>query len=125
LSVQALPLFIGAELQGEVGDAGLLLGLCAALEIPLMLGLGLLAVRLPVRRLLFAGAACGIAYYSVAAMATELWVLVAGQALNAMFIAAITGLGISYMQNMLPGHPGRATTLFTNGFPLGAMLAGP
>ncbi|MET8151906.1 sugar efflux transporter [Actinoplanes sp. NPDC049668] len=125
LAVQALPLFIGTELQGDVGDAGLLLGLCAALEIPLMLGLGLLSVRLPVRRLLFAGAACGIAYYSVAALATELWMLVAGQALNAMFIAAITGLGISYMQNMLPGHPGRATTLFTNGFPLGAMLAGP
>jgi SET family sugar efflux transporter-like MFS transporter len=29
------------------------------------------------------------------------------------------------MQNMLPRHPGRATTLFTNSFPLGAMLAGP
>ncbi|MBB4767162.1 sugar efflux transporter [Amorphoplanes digitatis] len=125
LAVQALPLFIGTELQGDVGDAGLLLGLCAALEIPLMLGLGMLAVRVPLRRLLFAGAACGIAYYTVAATATGLGALVAGQALNAMFIAAVTGLGISYMQNMLPGHPGRATTLFTNGFPLGAMLAGP
>ncbi|MEU7903708.1 sugar efflux transporter [Actinoplanes sp. NPDC049118] len=125
LAVQALPLFIGTELQGDVADAGLLLGLCAALEIPLMLGLGLLAVRLPLRRLLLAGAACGVAYYALAAAATSLWVLVAGQALNALFIAAVTGLGISYVQNMLPGHPGRATTLFTNAFPLGAMLAGP
>jgi SET family sugar efflux transporter-like MFS transporter len=37
----------------------------------------------------------------------------------------VTGLGITYMQDMLPRHPGRATTLFTNSFPLGAMLAGP
>jgi SET family sugar efflux transporter-like MFS transporter len=125
LAVQSLPLFIDAELHGDVGDAGLLLGLCAALEIPLMLGLGLLAVRLPLRRLLFTGAACGVAYYGLAAVATGLWMLIAGQVLNALFIAAVTGLGISYVQNMLPGHPGRATTLFSNAFPLGAMLAGP
>jgi SET family sugar efflux transporter-like MFS transporter len=125
LSVQALPLFIGKELGGDVADAGLMLGLCAALEIPLMLGLGLLSVRVPLRLLLFAGAACGIAYYSLVAVAGSVWLLLAGQVLNALFIAAVSGLGISYMQNMLPGQPGRATTLFTNSFPLGAMLAGP
>jgi len=125
LAVQALPLFVGTELGGRVGDAGLVLGLCAGLEIPLMLGLGALAIRMPVRRLLFLGGACGIAYYALAALATSLWVVVAGQPLNAMFIAAVSGLGISYVQDMLPQHPGRATTLFTNTFPLGAMLAGP
>jgi SET family sugar efflux transporter-like MFS transporter len=125
LAVQSMPLFVESELNGDVGDAGLLLGLCAACEIPLMLGLGLLAVRLPVRGLLLAGAACGIGYYALVAVSTDLWMLFAGQLLNALFIAAVSGLGISYMQNMLPGHPGRATTLFTNSFPLGAMLAGP
>ncbi|GAA3344046.1 MFS transporter [Amorphoplanes nipponensis] len=125
LAVQALPLFIRTDLGGEVSDAGLLLGLCAALEIPLMLGLGVLATRPPLRGLLFAGAACGAAYYALVAVATDLWLLIGGQVLNALFIAAVSGLGISYMQNMLPRHPGRATTLFTNSFPLGAMLAGP
>ena len=125
LAVQALPLFIETELGGDVGDAGLVLGLCAALEIPLMLGFGALAIRMPVRLLIFLGAAGGIAYYGLTAVATSLWVLVVGQALNALFIAAIAGLGISYMQDMLPRYPGRATTLFSNTFPLGAMLAGP
>jgi SET family sugar efflux transporter-like MFS transporter len=125
LAMQALPLLIETELGGDVGDAGLVLGLCAALEIPLMLGFGALAIRTPVRLLIFLGTACGIAYYGLTAVATSLWVLVAGQALNALFIAAIAGLGISYMQDMLPRHPGRATTLFSNTFPLGAMLAGP
>ena len=125
LAVQTLPLFIGSELGGDVGDAGLLLGLCAALEIPLMLGLGVLSTRVPLRALLFAGAACGVAYYALVALADDLWLLVGGQLLNALFIAAVSGLGISYMQNMLPRHPGRATTLYTNSFPLGAMFAGP
>ncbi|MFI7545634.1 sugar efflux transporter [Actinoplanes sp. NPDC049599] len=125
LAVQALPLFISADLGGDVGDAGLLLGICAALEIPLMLGLGVLAARVGLRALLFLGAACGVVYYGTVAVATEFWLLVGGQVFNALFIAAISGLGISYMQNMLPRHPGRATTLFTNAFPLGAMLAGP
>jgi SET family sugar efflux transporter-like MFS transporter len=125
LSVQAMPLFISRDLGGGVGDAGLILGLCAALEIPLMLGLGALSTRVPVRRLLLAGAACGIAYYALAAVATNVWVLVAAQLINALFIAAVSGLGISYMQDMLPRHPGRASTLFSNSFPLGAMLAGP
>ncbi|MEV4705578.1 sugar efflux transporter [Actinoplanes sp. NPDC049316] len=125
LAVQALPLFISTDLRGDVGDAGLVLGLCAALEIPLMLGLGALSTRLPLRMLLFVGAACGIAYYATVAVSTSVWVLLGAQVLNALFIAAVSGLGISYMQNMLPRHPGRATTLFTNSFPLGAMLAGP
>lgn len=126
LAVQAMPLFLTTELGGAAGEAGLLFGLCAALEIPLMLGLGVLAGRrVPVRRLLLLGAACGVAYFGLVAVATELWILFAGQLLNAMLIAATSGLGISYMQDMLPGQPGRATTLFTNTFPLGAMLAGP
>lgn len=29
------------------------------------------------------------------------------------------------MQDLLPNHPGRATTRFTNTFPIGTVLAGP
>lgn len=125
LGAQALPLFVSRDVGGVVGDAGLLLGLCAALEIPLMLGLGALSTRVPVRPLILGGAACGVAYYAIATAAGTVWVLVVAQIVNAMFIAAVTGLGISYVQNLLPAEPGRATTLFTNTFPIGAMLAGP
>jgi MFS family permease len=36
----------------------------------------------------------------------------------------LTGLGISYFQDLLPGRLGRATTMFTNTYRLSAMLAG-
>ena len=125
LGTQALPMFLSADLGGGTSDAGLLLGLCAALEIPLMLGLGALTTRIPVRTLVLVGAACGVTYFGVATLATGVWMLGVTQVVNAIFIASVSGLGISYLQDMLPGHPGRATTLFTNSFPLGAMLAGP
>ena len=125
LAVQALPLFIGTDLGGSPGSAGLILGLCAALEIPLMLGFGWLSTRMPLSRLILAGAASGVLYYGLAGFATNVWQLAAGQVLNALFIAAVSGLGISYMQDMLPQFPGRATTMFANTFPIGAVLAGP
>ncbi|MDW5328352.1 sugar efflux transporter [Plantactinospora sp. KLBMP9567] len=125
LGLQALSLFIDAELDGDASDAGFILGLCAALEIPLMLGLGLLTTRVPVRTLVLAGAACGVGYYAVVTVASSVWVLALAQCLNAAFIAAVASVGISYMQEMLPRHPGQATTLFANSYTLGAVLSGP
>jgi MFS transporter, SET family, sugar efflux transporter len=125
LAVQALPLFISTDLGGRASDAGLILGLCAALEIPLMLSLGALAARVRLRVLVLAGGGCGVGYYALAAVSTQVWMLAAAQLLDALFIAAVSGLGISYTQELLPRQPGRATTLFTNSFPIGAMLAGP
>ena len=125
LAVQALPLFIDQDLGGKASDAGLILGLCAALEIPLILALGALSTRFPLRRLLYAGAACGVLYYGLATVASNVGLLFAGQPLNALFIAAVSGLGIAYVQDMLPGQPGRASTLHSNAFPIGAGLAGP
>ncbi|GLY99276.1 sugar efflux transporter [Actinoplanes sp. NBRC 103695] len=125
LGVQALPLYISRNLGGEVSDAGLVLGLCALLEIPLLLGLGWLSTRVPVRAVIIGGAACGIVYFLIVFSAGEVWMLLAAQVMNALFIAAVSGPSISFVQDLLPAEPGRATTLFTNTFPIGAMLAGP
>lgn len=125
LGMQALPLFVSQDLHRNASNAGAVLGLCAALEIPLMLGLGALTTRFRLRTLILAGGACGVAYYATALVAPDLWVLFAAQVVNAFFIAAVSGVGISYVQDLLPGEPGRATTLFTNTFPVGAVVAGP
>jgi SET family sugar efflux transporter-like MFS transporter len=125
LGVQALALFIEHDLHGSVGSAGLILGLCAALEIPLMLGLGLLTRRISVRALILAGSACGVAYSAIAFGAPAVWVLLVAQIVNALYIASVSSLGITYVQDMMPAEPGRATTLFTNTFPIGQIMAGP
>ncbi|MFB9443707.1 MFS transporter [Dactylosporangium vinaceum] len=125
LNVQAMSLYLGHVLHAEVRDAGLTLGLCAALEIPLMLGFGALSARYPLHRLIVVGAALGVAYYALVSLATHSWQVAALQVLNASFIAAVHGLGISYVQELLPGEPGRAATLAANAFPVAALLSGP
>lgn len=125
LGVQAMSLLITTELHGDIGDAGVVLGLCAGLEIPLMLGFGLLAGRVPLRRLILIGPLCTLAYTLSVAGSQHIWQLGAAQILNASAIALLQGLGVSYVQDMLPRQPGRASTLFSNAFPIGAMLAGP
>jgi SET family sugar efflux transporter-like MFS transporter len=125
LGVQAMALFLSHDLRGSVRDAGLVLGLCAALEIPLMLGFGALSTRWPLRRLVVVGAGLGVLYYVLVAASAHTWQVAAAQLVNASFIAAVQGLGISYVQEMLPGEPGRAATLAGNAYPVAAILAGP
>lgn len=124
LGVMTMPLFISTNLGGDIADAGAALGLCAAIEIPLMLLFGALAIRRPLRSLVLLGGFFGIAYFAVMTLTQAVWQVAAAQLLNAGFIAAAMGLGISYFQDLLPSRLGQATTMFTNSHRLGAMLAG-
>ncbi|GAA2337794.1 sugar efflux transporter [Dactylosporangium salmoneum] len=125
LGVQAMSLYLSHVLHAQVRDAGLVLGLCAALEIPLMLGFGALSTRYPLGRLIILGSAIGALYYALVSLAVHSWQVAVLQLLNACFIAAVQGLGISYVQELLPGEPGRAATLAGNAFPIAGMMAGP
>ncbi|GLZ42786.1 sugar efflux transporter [Actinokineospora sp. NBRC 105648] len=125
LGVTTLPLFVTEELHGTAGDAGLVLGLCAALEIPLMIGLGVLAVRGNQHRLVVGGTAVALGYHAAMSAATSVWQVAAAQVLNAVVIAAVMGVGISYFQSLAPDRPGMATTLFTNTAVAGTMISGP
>jgi MFS transporter, SET family, sugar efflux transporter len=125
LNVQAMSLFVQHDLGGTIAQTGLILGICAALEIPMMLALGALTTRIPIRRLIYLGIFCAVAYHAIAATATHVWVLAAAQLLQAMVISTVGALSISYVQDLLPAHPGRATTMVTNTFPIGQILAAP
>jgi MFS transporter, SET family, sugar efflux transporter len=125
LGVQAMSLFVTTDLGGGIGSAGVILGVCAGLEIPLMLGFGWLSTRLPLRRLVLAGPLFSLAYTLSVAASAHVWQVVAAQVFAAGTVSVMQGLGVSYVQEMLPRHPGRASTLFTNAFPAGQMMAGP
>jgi SET family sugar efflux transporter-like MFS transporter len=125
LAVAALPLFVTQDLHGTTADAGLILGLCAALEIPLMIWFSFLTVKVDLHRLMLVGLAVALAYYAVMLVTASPWQVAAAQVLNALVIASVMGVGISYFQTLAPDRPGYATTLYTNMTTTGSMLAGP
>ena len=124
LTVTAMPLFVSVDLRGTLASAGSILGLCAAIEIPLMLAFGMLAARWPLHRLLVLGGLCGVAYCLAVSLAASVWQVAAAQVLHACFVCCIGGLGITYFQELIPSALGRATTLFTNTGRLAGMLSG-
>jgi MFS transporter, SET family, sugar efflux transporter len=125
LNVQLVPLLVRRNLHAGVGSAGVIMGICAAVEVPATLGFGMLSKRVPLQLLVRGGPLFGIAYYALSAAAGQVWQLAAAQLLNACFIAVIQGLAISYVQELLPLQPGRASTLYGNTFACGLILAGP
>ncbi|WP_285752249.1 sugar efflux transporter [Lentzea sp. NBRC 105346] len=125
LAVSGLPLFVIEVLRGTEGEAGLVLGLCAALEIPMMLGLGMLARRGDLHRIVLAGGAIAVTYHVTMLLTQNIWHVAALQLLHAAGISAIMGVGISYFQSLAPDRPGHATTVFTNSATAGGMIAGP
>ncbi len=123
-SVAVLPLFVTRGLGLDIQWSGVALGTCAALEIPILLRLGRLTARFGSRRLVAVGSVAGFAYYVLMLTMAGPVLLVAGQLLNAVFIATMTGVGLTIFQDVV-GRPGLASALFMNTSRVGAIVAGP
>ncbi len=104
--------------------AGLALAIAAGLEIPALIGLGRLTARFPLVRLMLIGCLCGIGYYVGMALVREPWALLALQALNAVFVATVSGVGMALFQQIIAG-PGFATGLFSITRRVGNIAIGP
>ncbi|MEU0879481.1 sugar efflux transporter [Lentzea sp. NPDC005914] len=124
LAVGGLPLFVTSNLEGTAGDAGLAMGLCAALEIPMMLWFGSLANRMSQHKLVVIGAAISLSYHGLMVFTHAVWQVMVLQLLHATVISLIMGVGITYFQSLDPERPGHATTMFSNTQIIGGMVAG-
>ena len=115
-------LFITNNLGGTTSDVGLVSSICAALEIPFMIMLGLLSAKYSTRILMMCGAILGGVYYIVVLTSSAMWQMLAAQILLAVFVAVISAIGISYIQDLLPSMPGYASTLYSNSSTIGRLI---
>ncbi len=120
--INSMPLFITNELKFPTSYPGLMFGITAAIEIPVML----LAVKwsrqwgkVGVMKLGFLFAAV---FYIGMFFAETLPVLLALQILNGLFFGVFVGLGITIVQDYAPNGIGRASALYTNAMLIGTML---
>lgn len=119
-----MPLYITADLGLSEDLAGLLMGTAAGLEIPAMLLAGYYVKRFGKRNMMLFAVAAGILFYAGLVMFKFKLALMVLQLFNAIFIGIIAGIGMLYFQDLMPGRPGAATTLFTNSISTGVILAG-
>lgn len=124
LNAAALPLFVTETLGASSRHVGFLLGLAAALEIPLMIAGSFLVRRIGTLKPIKVGMACYIAYSALVALAHDPLFLYPVQLLNAMAISQIMSIGISHFQQLDPDRPGTTITLFNNTTAVGNVLAG-
>jgi SET family sugar efflux transporter-like MFS transporter len=117
-----LPLVLTQVLGGTGRDVGIAFGVGPAVEIPLMLWFGLLASRGYQLTLIRVGAAATVLYFVLLMFAREPWHVYPIQALHGLSFAIISNVAIVFFQDLLPGQPGLATTIFTNSSSLGSLV---
>ncbi|MDG0842796.1 sugar efflux transporter [Staphylococcus equorum] len=116
-----MPLFVTKYLNEAEGYVGGLASLCAGLEVPFMVVLGVLSAKLTTRVLLMLGGLFGGLFYFSIGVFESLVMMFVGQVFLAIFLAILLGLGISYFQDILPDFPGYASTLFANAMVIGQL----
>ncbi|KAB8306170.1 MFS transporter [Erwinia endophytica] len=119
-----MPLYISSVLGLSDRLAGLLMGVAAGLEIPAMLLAGHYVKRLGKRNMMLFAVVAGAVFYLGLVLFHSRMALLVLQLFNAVFIGIVAGIGMLWFQDLMPGRPGAATTLFTNSISTGMILAG-
>ncbi len=119
----SLPLHLTRNLDISISWVGWIMGAAAGLEVPVMLLAGVLAARMNPLTLVRASALAGLVLYAGVYWADQLWQLFALQLANAVFVGVLAGLGVSVVQEMLPGRAGSASALYTNTTHVGTLLS--
>ncbi|EJJ4223111.1 MFS transporter [Salmonella enterica] len=119
-----MPLWISAELGLSDKLAGVLMGTAAGLEIPAMILAGFYVKQFGKRRMMIVAVAAGVLFYVGLIFFHSRTALLLLQLFNAIFIGIVAGIGMLWFQDLMPGRPGAATTLFTNSISTGVILAG-
>src|SRR5699024_4623697 len=100
---------------------GVLASICAGLEVPFMVILGILSAKFSTRTLLILGGLFGGLFYFSIGVFNSLIMMIIGQVFLAIFLAILLGLGISYFQYILPDFYGYAFILFADAMVIGQL----
>jgi SET family sugar efflux transporter-like MFS transporter len=118
-----LPLYVTGSLHKPDSQVGLLFTVCALVEIPAALATMLIPAN--ARKLvILSGMALFAVYFVLVAGATSMPALIGTQLARGIALAAVGTLGITYVQDLAPHSPGRATTLFANTLTIGSLVSG-
>jgi SET family sugar efflux transporter-like MFS transporter len=118
----SLPLYTIRELGLPSYTPGVLMGLVASMEIPVMLLSSRFAGRFGKDKLMLFAFVCGAIFYTGVFFADSFLQLLLLQVFNALFYGLFAGVGLSLMQELLPQRIGFTSAVYSNGFKVGVMI---
>ena len=118
-----LPLYVTGTLHQPDRQVGLLFTVCALVEIPTALATMLLPAGVR-KKVILAGMALFAVYFVLVSAAATMPLLIGAQVARGIALASAGTLGITYVQDLAPHSPGRATTLFANTLTIGSLVSG-
>jgi SET family sugar efflux transporter-like MFS transporter len=122
MNAMNLPLMITNVLGGTGRDVGIAFGIGPLAEVPLMLWFGHLASRGHSLALLRFGGVSTVIYFLLLHQVQAPWQVFLAQVLHGTSFAIISNVGIMFFQDLVPGQPGLATTVFANAANAGNLL---
>jgi SET family sugar efflux transporter-like MFS transporter len=117
-----LPLFLTEKLGATEHGVGTAFAVSPLFEILFMVGFGHLAALGHQRRVIVVGTSAAVGYFAALPFITAVWHVYPLQVLNAAAHAVITSVAIPFFQDLMPGQPGAATTLYSNALKVGSLL---
>ncbi len=117
-----LPLFLTQALGGNERDVGAAFAISPLFEMLFMVLFGHLAARGHQKSVLLLGAGASLCYFLALRLVGEPWHVYPLQVLNAAAGAVTVSVAIPFIQDLLPGKAGVATSLYSNALKLGSLL---
>jgi MFS transporter, SET family, sugar efflux transporter len=111
LNIVLLPLVILRDLAGSLTQVGIAASLAAAIEMPVMIGWGYLALRVRKDLILAIASAIFAVYFGLMVFVDSFPQVLLLQAIAAVAISALLSMNISYLQDVIPGRVGLSTSL--------------
>ncbi|HET8905158.1 MAG TPA: sugar efflux transporter [Saccharospirillum sp.] len=116
-----MPLYVRDVLELMAIAPGLLMGMAAGLEIPIMIFGGAQAWRWHLFAPLKVAAVSGMVFYTGVWWFESFTMLLAMQVFNAGLVGLAAGIGISIFQTMMKDRLGMASTLYTTSIKIGSL----
>jgi SET family sugar efflux transporter-like MFS transporter len=119
MGMMNLPLYLTRTLHAPMSSVGIAYSIAPVFELPLMLYVGALALRLNHAFIIRAALFLAVAYYFGLSVAPGPYAVYGLQILSAAIVAVMSGLAITFFQDFMPGQPGTATNIYANSMRVG------
>lgn len=122
LRITYLPIDVTKHLGGSISLYGTVMAVSPIVELVAMPGVALLALRFRIGRLISFGLMVAAVEYLILCFNTALWQVYLTQVMDALVVAVVFGLGLTYAQQLARGRAGLASSTFGSAFGMSILV---